>query len=1215
MRVIGPGTTAFLVASCLAIFARTASPLDPEKRISQYTRTVWTASDGLPQNTVQAVLQTRDGYVWLATEEGLVRFDGVKFDVFDQNTTPELPGKDMKSLFEAPDGSLWIGMVGGVARLLDGRFTGYPLSHDLTQDWITALTVDRAGNVWLGALGGGLLRLENGRATAFTSRNGLADNFVWAVRETRDGSLWIGTQGGLTRKTGDRFVTYTTRDGLPDDHVNALWEDREGTLWIGTTKGLVRSRGGKFEIYTTRDGLSNDDVSAFHEDAEGSLWIGTSGGVSRRNGHRFDRFGTRDGLSHDSVASLAGDREGNLWIGTHGGGVTKLTDRSFSTLSVEEGLSSGVVRSLLEGRDGTLWIGTQGGGLNRVKDGQVLSPFTMGDGLPGDTVTALLERADGSVWIGTAAGLARLQGGRISVILAKHVGSDSIRALFEDRDGALWIGTRGAGLKILRDGQLTAWGAGTGFSDVVRSFYQDRDGAVWVGTDAGLSRYADGRFEHFGAAQGVFRKGVMTIGGDPDGTIWAGTYGDGLYRYKDGKFTHYSTANGLFDDNVFQIVDDGHGSLWMTCNRGVFRVGKQMLVDLAEGRARAITSTAFGAEDGMRAAECNGNGQPAGIRTKDGALWFPTIMGAVSVRPDKLVVNTLPPPVVIERLVVDRRPVTLSGDIRIPPGDGELEFHYTALSFVAPGGVRFKYRLTGFDREWVDAGTRRQARYTNIPPGSYRFQVLAQNDDGVWNEQGAVVGIDLTPHFYQRTAFHVACLVALALALGGLFRLRVRRIRQQAAALEQIVDERTRALREEVSERRRAEDGLRRARDEAELANRAKGQFLANMSHEIRTPMNGIIGMTNLALDTTLTVEQREYLDMVQQSADALLSIIEDILDFSKIEAGRLELDLAPFELRAALQEMLNPLLLRARAKGLELDARGRPAGAGCAGRRPGPAPPGPDQPDRQRDQVHAPRRREGRGRGGGGAGGRADHAALRDRRYRHRHRGREARDHLRALPSGGRLHDPRVRGNRPGPRHMPNPRRRVRRPHLGREQPFRQYLPLHGPARPGSALRGAGARRAFPGTRAGRRPRGAARRGQPGQPDPRPAAARAEGPPRRGRRDGPRGGGGARTAEVRRHPDGRADAGDERLRSDRDHPRRGNRIRRSHAHRGDDRPRDEGRPRAVPGRGNGRLRLEADQSCLPERRDRTRAGPEATARAGLTFSVPRSSSPGRRPG
>jgi signal transduction histidine kinase/ligand-binding sensor domain-containing protein/DNA-binding NarL/FixJ family response regulator len=917
--IFAPRRLALIVAGCLAWSTQPATAgLDPDRRLTQFTRTVWEASAGLPQASVQAILQTGDGYVWMGTEEGLVRFDGERFVVFDRRNTPALPGQDVKSLFEGPDGTLWIGMVGGLARMQNGHFQGYSIANGLPHDWIVAVTGDRAGNIWIGTSGGGLLRFANGRTTAFTTSNGLPDNFVWTITESRDGSIWVGTSNGLARMTGDRLTTYSTKDGLPDARVSALLEDRDGSLWIGTAKGLARNRDGTFQTFTTLDGLSNDDVSALYQDVEGSLWIGGNEGVARRTDRGFDRLSVKDGLNHNSVASLTGDREGNIWVGTNGGGVTKLTARSFSTLGAAEGLASNVARTIVEGRDGAIWIGTQSGGLNRLKDGRVVSSYTKDDGLPGDTVTALLERADGSLWIGTGAGLARLQNGHISNIRLDRFQGKSIRALFEEPDGTVWIGTTGRGLAILKAHRVTVWDAGSGLSDVVRSFYKDPNGTMWVGSDAGLSRYVKGSFETFGPAQGVLRKPVMTLGGDADGTIWAGTLGDGLYRYKDGSFTHYSTSNGLPDNAVFQIVDDRQGSLWMTSNQGVFRVSKSLLRDVAERRISAVTAASFGGADGMRSAECNGNAQPAGIRARDGSLWFPTIKGVSTVRPDKLIRNALPPAVVIEHVLADRRPVASTGDVRVPPGRGELEFRYTALSFVVPDGVRFKYRLQGFDQEWVDAGRRREAHYTNLPAGSYQFQVVAQNNDGVWNPQGASVGIRLEPHFYETLLFDAAAVVAFMLAIGGFLRLRVRRMRQKAAALEQIVEDRTHALREEVGERRRAEEALRQAKDDAELASRAKGQFLANMSHEIRTPMNGIIGMTTLARATPLTPEQREYLDMVQHSADALLNIINDILDFSKIESGKLDLDLTPFALRRTVRETLSPLALRARDKGIQ---------------------------------------------------------------------------------------------------------------------------------------------------------------------------------------------------------------------------------------------------------------------------------------------------------
>ena len=887
--------------------------------MSQFSLTTWQTANGLPENTVSAIAQTPDGYLWLGTQEGLVRFDGVHFEVFDRRNTEAFPGNDVRALAVSHDGSLWIAFNGGFVHAKNGHFSRYTKAEGFSHESITSLFEDRAGTSWIGTFGGGLIRFKDGRFDAFTRQQGLADDFVWAIAETPDGSIWAGTNGGLSRFSQGRWLSYLTPEALPENHVHALTVDRAGVLWIGTSDGLTRFSGDRFQTFTTAQGLANNVVKAIYEDTQGSLWIGTNGGLVRYRGDTFDSYTKKQGLSSDLVLAVTEDREGNLWIGTYGGGLNKLSDRSFKTYASEEGLSDDMARAIYETRDGRLLVGTQSGGLNVFENERFVRSYQKADGLPDNYVSALLEGRDGAVWIGTAAGLARLSAGRVTKVTASGLANDSIKALYEDPDGTLWIGTRGAGLKLLKRGLMTAYDSRTGLSDVVRSFFADASGAVWIGSDAGLTRYAHGEFKTWPLTDGVSRVSVMTIAGDPDGTIWAGTYGAGLFRFKDGTLTRFSPANGLYDDIVFQIVDDGRGDLWMTCNKGVFRVSKSQLHAVAEGRARAVSPIGYGLSDGMKSAEGNGNAQPAGVRRRDGTLWFPTIRGVVSVNPARMALNSLVPPVVLQRFTVNGTASGPAASFRAKPGDGQLEFHFAALTFTAPERVRFKYQLVGFDREWVDAGVRRDAYYTNIPPGTYRFQVIAQNNDGVWNTTGASVDIVLEPHFYQTRLFYAACAAGLLFSGVWLFRLRVRRIRAWAAQLERTVTTRTVQLQLEVADRRRAEVKAIEMAEAAGAANRAKSEFLANVSHEIRTPMNGVLGMTDLALDTDLTATQRDYLQTVRISAESLMGVINDILDFSKAESGRIDLDPAPFGLRAFLAETVKPLTWRAEQNGLTL--------------------------------------------------------------------------------------------------------------------------------------------------------------------------------------------------------------------------------------------------------------------------------------------------------
>jgi signal transduction histidine kinase/ligand-binding sensor domain-containing protein/DNA-binding response OmpR family regulator len=910
-----------LIASLWAMpWHGTAFGHDYSKAITQYARDVWQTEQGLPQNSVQAIVQTRDGYLWLGTQEGLVRFDGARFTVFDKRNTPAIRQNHISSLLEGRDGCLWIGTNGGLVRLKEGQFSSFTSADGLSSDFVTSLCEDREGNLWAGTFGKGLNRFRDGRFTQITTGDGLANEFVWAIAEDGQGNLWIGTNGGLDRLRGGRINHVSAIDGNENNFVWAIRESQDGSLWVGTSRGLVHLSGDKLRTYSRKDGLPHDVVKCIFEDHEGILWVGTDGGgLSRCWRGAFTSFGARDGLTNDFVQAVYEDREGSLWIGTYGGGLNRLRDGKFSTYTAAEGLAGDQVRAVLESRDGSIWIGTNGNGVSRFKDRQFTN-FTTKDGLAHDVVMSLCEDRDGNIWLGTNGGLSRFNAGRFTNYTSKDgLSHDFVRAIHQDRSGGLWVGTRGGGLNYFKDGKFTSFIDKGVPSDVVRMIFEDHAGGIWFGGNNGLTQFNGERFKTYTTQDGLSNNAVYSMVEDSDGTLWIGTYGSGLNRFKDGVFTVITSGDGLFDDVVFQILDDGLGNLWMTCNKGVFAVSKQQLNEFAAGKIAAITSVSYGIADGMKSAECNGSSQPAGWRSRDGSLWFPTLKGVAVVNPRSIEINRLIPPVLVESVLVDQRPISLAQQVSLPPGKGAIEFHYTGLSFLAPDRVKFKYQLEGFDQEWVDAGSRRVAYYTNIPPGRYRFRVIACNNDGVWNYEGATFAFSLKPHFYQTTWFYTLCLLAVILAALALYMLRIRQVRVRERVLLRLVSERTEKLRQEVAERERAQEELLLAKESAEAANKAKSAFLANVSHEIRTPMNGILGMTDLALETAVTDEQREYLSMVKASADSLLTIINDILDFSKIEAGKLTLDPIDFNLRESLDEMFRPLAVRAQQKGLKL--------------------------------------------------------------------------------------------------------------------------------------------------------------------------------------------------------------------------------------------------------------------------------------------------------
>lgn len=798
-RRIGHPRLALFLA--LAAFSAVGSSraLDPSKALTQYSHDNWQSDRGLPQNAVKAIVQGPEGYLWCATQEGLARFDGVQFTVFDKWNTPAIRNNNVRALCLDRSGALWIGTNGGLLRMKDGVFRAYTTREGLVYDNVTSICETKDGSIWAGTYGGGLSRLKDGRFTNYTVKEGLTHNSILVLFEDKSGTLWIGTNGGgICRFEGGRFSQLDQSALLPNPVVYAICQSRDGALWVGTYGGgLCRVLRGRMEVFTTRDGLSNDRVLGLYEDKDANLWIATfGGGICRYAQGRWDALTTSKGLPYNVVWCFFEDREGNLWVGLDGGGLLRMSDGSFTTFSSQEGLSNDFAIGIYEARSGDLWVTTNGGGINLMRGGRFTSCTTK-EGLPNDLIRSICEDSSGGLWVGTdGGGAARIAGGRVSVFnTAKGLSSNRVIAVKSDRAGNLWAGTNGGGLNRIRDGAVKILHERSGPAGMVNLVFEDREGRLWIGNyGGGLSILAGDQFTGFPGQEAIGMAIISHMLEDPDGTLWLSTIGSGLLRLRGGLLTRFTKRDGLFDDVAYEVLDDGLGYLWMSGNRGVYRVARRDLESFARGLAGSLRCDSFGEADGMKSAECNGGFVPSGQRTRDGRLWFPTMRGVSVVDPSKLLFNKLAPPVLVERVVVNGAALDADEPVVLPPGRNRVEIHYTGLSFVAPSKVKFRYLLDGFESTWVDADIRRVAYYTNIPPGRYRFRVTACNNDGVWNESGASIALFQRPSFYQTWWFYGLSTIILLLAGSGIYLARVRQLSTRQRQLEALVAERTQEL-------------------------------------------------------------------------------------------------------------------------------------------------------------------------------------------------------------------------------------------------------------------------------------------------------------------------------------------------------------------------------------------------------------------------------------
>jgi signal transduction histidine kinase/ligand-binding sensor domain-containing protein len=737
-----------------------------------YFTRMWQTDDGLPQNGVSAILQTRDGYLWIGTYGGLARFDGVRFVVFNNSNTPQMYSRRVTSLFEDGAGTLWIGFeTGGMTRYRDGTFQMVQISPAWSGRKIVAIGADTAGDIWALGLDGSLLRLrdqlilssefggtselgslvkdqsghtwvlwnnhvnllEDNHLSPAPFTAGLTQGYVQGLCASRDGGLWVASEGRLRKWREDQWTNDSIRSPWgADAGTSTLLEMRNGRLAGGVVDYglyLIESDGATM-FFNRTNGLPSDWIRALCEDREGNLWVGTGNGLAVLREGKVATVRPPDQWQGRGLLSVTAARNGALWIGTEGAGLYCLNQGAWKQYGQAEGVSNLFVWAVSEDSQNRLWAGTWGAGL-LVQRGDL---FERPPGLENDLVPmlALLHVAPGDTWIGTETELIHYQEGNVERYgRNKGLIYPDVRAVVQDAEGNVWFGMLGGGLGLLKSG-------------AVRQF-----------------RKANGLSSNF----------IQCLRLDQDGALWIGTFGGGLNRLKQGRFAAIGTGQGLPNDVICDIEDDGRGNFWFSSHGGIFRVSKELLNLCADGLTNSVYCLAYDKGDGLPTLECSGGFQPAGAVTPDGRLWFPTSKGLVVVDPNERNINHLPPPVVIEDLLADGQSVMDAagdeGPLRISPGHNRFEFRYTGLSLAAPQKVKFKYRLEGLESEWVDAGSKRVAEYSFIPPGDYAFRVIACNNDGIWNETGASLSIAVLPHFWQTWWFRAFSGLLLAAALGG----------------------------------------------------------------------------------------------------------------------------------------------------------------------------------------------------------------------------------------------------------------------------------------------------------------------------------------------------------------------------------------------------------------------------------------------------------------
>jgi ligand-binding sensor domain-containing protein/signal transduction histidine kinase len=783
-----------LLVSGLNVAAGTVESATP-----RYFVRSWKTDSGLPGNVVTAIVQTRDGYLWIGTYGGLARFDGVRFTVFNTANTPELQSDRITSLYEDAQGILWIGHErGDLTSYRDGKFESLGIQESGVRRKISAINADEAGDIWMLNDDGTLERIRDGLTCSLPNNDGVA-----LMKQSASGQLWVVSGGRMAPLKNGQLIPLPTTSDPVGTYVLGICPSHDGQLWVASD-GLVRKWDG--QIWTENLG-SNPRSSSFStmlQTRSGGVALGTvdNGLYLLFSNQPALHFCHTNGFPNDWIRCLFEDREGTLWMGAGSEGLIALCPSKVETISPPDHWQGCVPLSATADGENGIWVGAEGAGLYHLKNNGDWEHFGTSAGFANLFVWCVSEDDSNRLWAGTWGGGVFVEQGDHFITPAglKNV-IVPMTSMLQARDGVTWIGTA-SGLLRYQAGDVKWFGEKDGLKlPDVRAIAEEKDGTIWFGmVGGGLGRLQNGKITQYFKGDGLSSDYLICLHSDTNGALWIGTDGGGLCRLKNGHFSKINSTEKLPSNSINGIAEDDRGNFWISSNNGIFRVPQQQLNDCADGRINAVDCLVYGLGDGMPSLQCSGGMQPALCRTADGRLWFPTTAGIVVINPESIKINHQPPPVVIEEIVANGRTLADSPqekqNLRIPPGLQRFEFHFTGLSFVAPKKMQFQYRLEGWEKDWQDAGGKRVAEYSYIPPGKYTFRVRASNSDGVWNDTGATLEFTLLPHFWQTYWFRaVAVLATTVLVAGSGWLISRRRMRAKLERIERqqaVERERTR---------------------------------------------------------------------------------------------------------------------------------------------------------------------------------------------------------------------------------------------------------------------------------------------------------------------------------------------------------------------------------------------------------------------------------------